>query len=291
MNIWFHIQGSSRLLARRKGPVARMVVVAAVGTLWCLAGGMWGVAVWRDLDRRAEQMSIDIIGPADSTNQAIRAMAQDMRRRPSVKSVQVLTSDQVWSEFANEMHLESDDLREVAAVPSILRIQLRPPMVSLSATEKFVRSLVDMYPEATARIVWPRPYVEMLDAGRANVIIFGSVAGLLSLVLFLWALTYAFRAEIHRAGSDLKVAALLGAPNAWIAAPHLLVGSVAGAVGLVLGLGILCIARPTMLTQWVWLGNVSLNEIFIGACAIVFLGLLLCWWQSIASVKGATRTR
>ncbi|MBC8124645.1 MAG: hypothetical protein H7X70_02820 [Candidatus Kapabacteria bacterium] len=291
MNIWFHIQGASRLLARRKGPLARMVVVAIVGTLWCLAGGIWGVAVWRDLDRRAEQMSIDIIGPADSTNHAIHAMAQDMRRRPSVKSVNVLSSDDVWSEFANEMHLESDDLREVAAVPSILRLQLLPPMVSVTATEKFIRSLEAMYPEATARIVWPRPYVEMLDAGRSNVLIFGSVAGLLSLVLFLLAVTYAFRAEIHRAGSDLKVAALLGAPNSWIAAPHLLVSIIAGAVGLGIGVGLLCIARPYMLAQWMWLGNVTVNEILIGACAIAVLGLVLCWWQSIVSVKGATRTR
>ncbi|MCX6140090.1 MAG: hypothetical protein NTX15_04550 [Candidatus Kapabacteria bacterium] len=291
MSLWFHVQGAGRLLARRRGPVLRMMVVAAVGTIWCLAGATLGVSVWRDLDRRAQEMTIDVIGPNDSTNQAINAMAMDMRRRPSVASVTLMNGEAVWREFSHDMHLESDDLRDVAAVPTILRIHLRPVLVSMSSTDRFVRSLREMYPEATSDVVWPKPYVEMIDASRRSVLVFGIVAGLLSLVLFLIAAAYAFRAEIHRAGSDLNVAALLGASVSWIAAPHLLVSLVAGAVGLLIGVGVVLVARPYAYVYASWLEHVSVGEILLWAALVGILGLALSWWQSFIGVKGASRLR
>lgn len=289
MSLWFHMQGAGRLLTRRKGPVIRMVFVALVGTVWCLSGAVWGVAVWRDLDRRAQEMSVDVIGPQDSLDVAIRAMAADMRKRPSIAGVRLMSGDVVWREFAREMRLEADDLREVASVPTILRLNLRPNMVSVTSTDRFVRSLKDMYPEATASIVWPRDYVEMLDAGRRDVIVLGGVAGVLSLILFFLSVTYAFRAEIHRAGSDLRVAALLGASVSWIAAPHLIVGLVAGAVGLTLGTGLVLLARPYALEHAAWLHTVHVVEIVSWTAMIVVSGVVLSWWQSASSVRGATR--
>ncbi len=289
MSMWFHLQGAGRLLTRRKGPVIRMVFVALIGTVWCLSGAIWGVGVWRDLDRRAQEMSVDVIGPADSTNTAIKAMAADMRKRPSIAAVRLMSDDAVWREFAQEMKLGADDLREIASVPTILRLNLRPNMVSIDATDRFVRSLHDMYPEATASIVWPRPYVEMLDAGRRDVIVLGGVAGFLSLILFFLSVMYAFRAEIHRAGSDLRVASLLGATASWIAAPHLIVSLVAGAVGLVLGVGSILIARPYAIHHAVWLQTVRVDEIFIWTSFVVVIGMGLSWWQSIITVKGAAR--
>lgn len=291
MSLWFHFQGAGRLLARRRGPVMRMVVVAMVGTIWCLAGTTWGVAVWRDLDRRAQEMSIDVIGSIDSTNQAITTMAHDLRRRPSVASVSLMNGDAVWREFSREMHLETDDLRDVAAVPPILRIHLRPALVSVTTTERFVRSLKEMYPEATSEIVWPKPYVEILDAGRRSVLVFGLVAGVLSLILFLIAIAYAFRAEIHRAGSDLNVAALMGASVSWIAAPHLLVSLAAGAIGLILGAVFVVIARPYAFLYAEWLAQVAVGEILFWSGLIGLLGIMLSWWQSFVAVKGASRAR
>ncbi|MBK6290637.1 MAG: hypothetical protein IPI24_00805 [Ignavibacteria bacterium] len=289
MSLWFHMQGAGRLLTRRKGPVVRMIFVAFIGTVWCLSGAVWGVAVWRDLDRRAMEMSVDVIGPNDSLDVAIRAMAADMRKRPSIIGVRLMSGDAVWREFAHDMRLEADDLREVASVPTILRLNLRPNMVSLAATDRFVRSLKDIYPEATSSIVWPRAYVEMLDSGRRDVIVFGGVAGILSLILFFLSVTYAFRAEIHRAGSDLRVAALLGASTSWIAAPHLIVGLVAGAIGLALGSGVVLLARPYALQHAAWLQTVRITEIVAWTSFVVIAGIALSWWQSAISVRGATR--
>ena len=289
--MWFHIQGAGRLLTRRKGPVTRMILVALVGTVWCLAGGALGLSVWRDIDRRAGEMIVDVVMQHHTTDAEIRSIVADLRRRPSVARADYLSSEQVWKNFSQELKLESDDLREVAAVPRIIRLRLQSRIVSVSKTVVFIRSVQDTYPESIDRIVWPRAFAEMIDSSRRDVIGFGGVAGTLSLILFLLAVAYAFRAEIHRAGADLSVAALLGATPGWIAAPHIIVGGVCGLVGLVFGVTLVVIAREIGSASAPWISSVSAVEILVGALLIAMLGLLMTWWQSIISVRRIARRR
>lgn len=291
MSFWFHQQGALRLLVRRKGPVARMILVALFGSIWCLAGAVLGVAVWRDLDRRAEDMTIDVVANTQGGDSALLSMLSDLRRRPSVLRAEYLAPDRVWKEFAAELRLDAQDLREVVATPSMLRIHLRASHATTTKTQVFVQTLRDTYPDACERVVWPRAYIEMIGAARRDIIGFGGAAGMLSVVLFLIGVAYAFRAEIQRAGTDLTVASLLGATPTWIAAPHIIVGVTAGFVGLGLGVAAIFIALGVAGPTAPWLFNVSAKEIMIAGGILGLLGIFMSVWQSIVAVHSAIRRR
>lgn len=289
--MWFHWQGAMRLLRRRTGPVLRMVVVAFIGSVWCLVGTALGIGAWRDLDGRAGQLTVDIVARDSAASADLATLVADLRRRPIVASAALMSRDDVWADFARDLQLRADDLREVAHVPVIARITLRPHAVRTATIDGFVRSVRDRYPETVASVVWPTATVDMIDRSRRTLLVFGGAALLLSLIVFVVAVAYAFRAEIHRAGADLRVADLMGATPGWIAAPHLLVSIIAGAGGLILSATAVVLAAPSALEHAPWLATVRTEELALTAGAIALLGLLLSWWQSVRAVKGAVRVR
>jgi cell division protein FtsX len=268
-----------------------MVAVAFVGTIWCLAGTALGLGVWRDLDAQAARCTIDVVVREYSSEASLSTMVSDLRRRGIVSSAQLMNSDDVWTDFARDLQIRSQDLRDVAHVPAIVRVRLQPASLDRRTVESFITSVRTTYPESVETIVWPESYVDMIERGRRSLVVFGGAALLLSLVLFVVAVSYAFRAEIHRAGADLRVADLMGATPTWIAMPHLIVSLLSGVAGLILGVGLAVGVRAPAIMHAPWLQTVRIEEILLAAAAVAVLGLLLSWRQSVRAVTRAVRLR
>jgi cell division protein FtsX len=109
--------------------------------------------------------------------------------------------------------------------------------------------------------------------------------------MFLLAILYAFRAELHRAEPDLNVGVLLGASSSFVAMPHVLVSTIAGALGLGIAAGILALAWPQMTAHASWLATVQPHEVVVMGSVLAVAGLLVCWWQSVSTVSRRTRAK
>ena len=108
--------------------------------------------------------------------------------------------------------------------------------------------------------------------------------------MFMIGLVYAFRAEIHVAGGDLRVGSLLGAPPRWIATPHILVSMFSGFIGLVLAGGAIYALIATSIDKAPWLKAVKYEEFAMMAIGITSIGLVLSIWQSMREARRAVRT-
>lgn len=289
--MWFHIQAAGRLMARRKGPVARMVLVALVASAWCIAGAMWALGTWRDAEERASAMVIDVVCGTDSTGVSARELAPMIARRSDVFEATVRSGEAVWREFAGELKIANDDLRDVAELPPMIAVRLRPEFVSLGHVERVIAELRQTHSRSIASITWSRSYVAMVEEYRRTLLVFGGAAGVLSLILFGVGITYAFRAEIHRAGTDLRVAELLGARARWIAAPHTIVGLVAGAIGLLIGVVIVIILQESARSLAPWVARTTVQEVLVAAGCLALAGAAISWVQSLLAVGEAIRRR
>lgn len=279
MSLWFHWRAAMQLLKRRKGPVIRMVAVAMIGALWSVVGGSWFLATWRDIDRQASEVRIDFMVRSEADDAAVREAVQDIGELPAVDHARYVRENEVWREFSDEVGAD-DDLRAVVTLPRFIRVV---PLVDACTTNQLTlmtSSLLSRYQEVVHNATWPREYVRVLDARRRDVVVLAIIATALSLVMFVLAVAYAFRAEIHAAGGDLRVGMLLGASRLWTAMPHLLISMIAGAIGVVLSAGIIAAVANVTLEHVPWLARVQAHEVALILVGLSGLGILASLWQS-----------
>jgi cell division protein FtsX len=286
MRLWFQGMASKALMKRRKWPVLRMVLVAFTGSVWCIAGGSWILAVWREVDAQAENVRVEIFLHSDASDSTANNFVLAVRQMPGVESARLVSGDELWNSFAREVGAE-DELREIVELPSIVRFTLRSQFVRAPSLALLTAAIERQYPEIVREVVWPREFVAILDSRRSDVTILGFSAAVLSIVMFSIALMYAFRAEIHQAGGDLELGALLGASRTAIATPHFVVGVVAGVLGLVSAwvFGIIVLMNGTLLLPW--LRYVDSIDVVLIASSLLVPGLIIAWSLSINAVRRA----
>ncbi len=290
MMFWFAPRAARRIAVARKGAVLRIFVVSVFGTLWCLAGGAVALGIWRDVDRRATETRFDIIVADSTTAERAANILADLRRKPGVMAAEYKSSSVVWREFSATLGIADTDLQTIASVPAVIRLQLAPSQANPKALRSLENGIRILYGNAVADIVWSKPYAELLELQRRDVALFSLIAGALSLVLFSVAISYSFRAEIHRATDDLRVGVLLGASWSWTAMPHFMVSATVGAMGVLVATGVLLLARPLVESNYPWVASVSTLELLIAAVGIAVVGKALAWWQSYRAVRSGVKT-
>lgn len=288
MSLWFHTAAAGRLLSRRTGPVIRMILVALFGSLWCVIGAVWTIATWRSIQDQARSIQVDVFLRPTASDRDARTLDRAIAQLPSVDHVRLIREQEVWREFSGDVDVD-DDLRAVVAMPRIVRFWPRAERASVAELDATSAHLERAFADRVEQVVWSRELAEVVESRRRDLLVLAGVAGSLSVVLFLLALVYAFRAEIHVAGGDLRVGTLLGARAGWIAMPHLIVSAVSGAIGLLLALAIIAGSAPMVLDQVPWVGVVRMQEIGIIVGALAVPGFLVCWWQSWAAGRAAVR--
>jgi len=284
--MWFHVTAAGRLLTRRRGPVLRMVFVAWIGTLWCVAGGVWTLATYRAVQRQASTIQVDVILRPTTTEANARIMIRGIRTQYGVGSAELLREQDVWAEFAADVDID-DRLRSVVAMPRLIRWS----PTAAGGTARNIRAVISRieqtYADQIDDIVWSEELASVVDARRRDVLMLGSVAGGLSLLLFLIAVTYSFRAELHAAAADLRVGSVLGASSSWVAMPHVLVSMITGALGLLLALATIAGVAPTALSRLPWVAEVRIADVGLMVAGLAGVGVISSWWQSLAAGRRA----
>ncbi len=290
MSLWFHVRSAGGLLRRRKGPVVRMVTVAMIGTLWSVVGGSWFLATWRDIDRVAGDVRIDLLVRSEASDSAVREAVEEIRELPSADLVRFVRENEVWREFSNDVGAE-EDLRAVVTMPRFIRIIPNSDAATMSQLTLMTSAILTRYGDVVHNATWPREYVRLLDSRRNDVMILAIIAGALSLIMFMLAVAYAFRAEIHAAGDDLRVGAILGASLWWTAMPHILVSLVAGALGLGLASALVAGAAGPVLERVPWFAAVRPDEVMLIVGGLGAVGIIVSLWQSLVIARRAHALR
>jgi cell division protein FtsX len=290
MSLWFHMRAAGQLLKRRKVQVLRMAAVAMVGTLWCVVGGLWSVATWRDIDRQAAEVRIDLLVRVEATDSAVRVVVRELSELPSVDHVRFVRENEVWREFSGDVGAD-DDLRAVVSMPRLIRLAPKTTAATTGQLLLMTSSVLSQFGDVVYDVAWPRAYVDVLDARRRDLTVLAIIAGALSLVMFVLAASYAFRAEIHTAGGDLKVGALLGASSAWVAMPHLFVSILAGIAGVVLAGTFVAVGARFAVERLPWVRTVEADEVVLLLAVLALVGLTVSVSQSLLAARSAQRIK
>ena len=289
MTLWFHLLAARSVLRRQPRAVVRMTLTSMVATLWCLVGGIWAVASWRETQAMASETLMELYVPSDAGSDVVSGLVQTLRAMPSIGSVRVIDGDRILRTFQKDVGIDAT-LTDMLQPPTVVQCTMDPAFVTMQHMTSTSDACKAAFPLLTG-VHWSQEYVYAIERRRADILVMGSVAAALSAIMFLLAILYAFRAELHRAEPDLNVGVLLGASSSFVAMPHVLVSSVAGALGLGLAAGVLALAWSQMTVHASWLSAVRPHEVIIMGAFLAVAGLIVCWWQSVSTVSRRTRAK
>ncbi len=285
-----HWAAAAAVVRYRKRAVLRMVCVAAALGLWILFGTLWATSAYRDIQAESRKVRMEVMVAPDSPDSVARSIAATIEALPSVAAVRLVHELEVWREFTEEVGVE-DDLRAVVRMPRIIRVTFHPEAVTTLRLSLLASALALNHAEHCSEVVWPRQWVYNLDARRRDLIILGTVAGVLSALLYIGGLGFAFRSELHQAAPDLQYAALLGGTPHWIAMPHIIVGVIAGTAGVLVACGALLLVWYTFASQVQWLMRATVADVLLTSIALTVGVGILSYLQALAAARAATNVR
>lgn len=277
-----------RLLLRRKGPVARMVGTAFLGSMWCVVGVIWVLGMMRETDSIATTVELHISIRQGTGADTVGIMHRSIAHMPAIARVRLERGPDVARSFFRSMDLEDPSLAEIITMPDVLLVTPRPAFCTTDRMKMLERTLRSTYPEIE-RIVWPEALVHAIERRQSDLVLLGTVAGALSLFFFVLALWYAFRAEIHTADADLAIGTIMGAGPWFIAAPHILVGIIATITGTGLAALVAWASWTQVLAAVPWTVAVAPQEIGLTLGGAAIAGCLASIWQSIFATRRASK--
>ncbi len=287
--MWFQWIAFGRLMRFRARPVARMTLIALLTTLIVACGYWWGMATWRDIERMSANVTMDVFVDDDASDSVLVSNMKLMSTLPGVRHVQFDHGEQVWAMYREHVRLDGDDLAEIVELPHRLRLTMRPigAIASrMTETEDLVKSMVA---NDLVRVVWSPTHVEQLRNRREEFRLAVIVGASLIVLLIMVAVVYAFRAEVHHAGIDLSVGAVLGAAPSTTAFPHFLACATAAVVGAAFACLLLALARPPVLDRVFWLGAVTAIEVVVVVLAVMVALIIEGWLLTYAAARKSAR--
>lgn len=288
MTMWFHRTAIGRILRRHPGAMVRMVATATIVALWTLVGTAWLVGAWRDTQAMTSGITVELHWSPSTSDSTLRAAARSLRAMPAWHTVEIRHADAVWADLVRDLDLDGDVLRDVADVPDVIRLRPRPPY----GTVRWMTLLTDVIEQRyrdVDTVVWSTSYVEAVERRSTDIVVLGAAAAVLTLLLLFVVAGYTFRSNLHRAGDDLAIGALVGATPRFLAVPHMVIAWLAGATGLAL-------AGATVATLWTlygpelpWTWRLLPTDIWIAVAVLAAGGVLAGWLQALLAVRHAMR--
>jgi len=272
MSMWYHLPTVGSMLRKRMRIAIRIFFVALFGSLWCLAGGVWTLATWRDIEQATGQVTVDVYFASGTPDSVILEARQYIAESPFVAAAWRVQAEQVWRQFESELNLSNDStLRTIVEMPRIIRVLPKANHVSVPELSALADAIRRSGWDSIAEVPWPQTYVSLLDRRRADLLVMGSIAGGLSLALFAVVLLSSLRAEFDRARADVAVAHLVGASRLFVAMPHILLAVLCCFVGIGVSAGGTALLWQDLVVAWQdWLGVVLAEE--VGVAGALLLG-------------------
>lgn len=257
--IWIHVLLCRRALAHQP---LRWISVLLLSLLisTCALGYWWATSsVRHDLMRQAGELAIDIIVAPEADSVSVLECIDNLHRRPDVGSVTLLSSRHVWNLFQQELGVEAGGLTDVAAMPRVIQVQLRPETASYQRASAIRKHVYAYHQGVVDRVLIPsRAFIELdrrvSDAEQARSV------GMWSLLL-VWIATGAIvTRSFHMRIVVPSVNTMLGKPQAWGTATVTILTGVLVVFAVGASFAIMSLLAPNVQTFFPWL--VSLGTVF-----------------------------
>lgn len=258
--MWIHMHIIRRAIARR--PLLWIARCLCMILLALLSISTWWIGSSRiaDLERQASLLTVDVILMPDVDLDAGSIPAHDcrasVRRRPDVVSAKLLSRHTVWRLFQYELGIQSGGLTDLATMPSVIQVRLRPTFATLKNAYSVRDYLLRNHRDVIDRVLIPEAaYIEigsMAAQVRTNRT-WGMVITLALVLIGLVVMTISVRKEVL----PVPLHTVLGKSPSWG------VAYVIGCVGLlaviacILALALVVTISPHLQTHVPWLCNAS----------------------------------
>jgi cell division protein FtsX len=157
--MWIHMQIIRRSVAQRPLLwIARcfgMIFLAAVliATWWV------GTSRIKDIERQASLLTLDVILMPDAESDAGSLQVQEclaaLHRRPDVVSATLLDSRGVWQLFQYELGMQPGGLTDLATMPSVIQVRLKPAFATLKNAKSVRGYLLRNHRDVIDRVLIP----------------------------------------------------------------------------------------------------------------------------------------
>lgn len=155
-----------------------LVVVAMI--FWWVS-----TSVKHDLQRQAQQLTIDIVVLPNAEQSLVEECAANLRRRPDVASVTLLDSRTVWMLFQRELGVQSSGLTDVASMPNVIQVQLNGSWASAQRAKAVQNHVYAAHQGVVERVLIPRHAFQEIDVKIDDIMLIRTIgAPILLLVAF-----------------------------------------------------------------------------------------------------------
>lgn len=277
MKIWFQWMAFGRLLKFRTHAAIRMTLIAFLTSLIAAAGYCLAMATWLDVERMSRDVTMDVFVSEQASDSTLATYVSTIYALPGVAYAQMDRGDEVWESYTDRLNIEDDDLGEVVHLPTRIRLSMSSMGTSASRMIETERLVTMILGNDLVHIAWSPTQVNMRAHRREELRMACIIGSVLFLLLVMVSVVYSFRAEVHDAGTDLSIGAVLGAAPSTSAFPHFLVCVLTAVLGAGLVCGLLTIARPHVLPGIPWLSTVSLADC-VKVVLVVMTALIVEGW-------------
>ena len=289
MKMWFQWTAFGRLLRFRARPVGRITLVAFLTALIVACGFWWGMATWRDIERMRADVTMDVFIDDGASDVAIASNMKQLSALPGVQRAQFDDGERVWATFSERMRIGGDELAQIVELPHRIRLTMRTIGTTASRMSETEALATTIAGSDLIRVVWSPSHIEQLNRRREELTIAVAVGSSLFLLLLMVSIVYSFRAEVHHAGTDLSVGAVLGAAPSTTAFPHFLVCAAAAVVGSALACLLLAVVRPFILDRVSWLSSVMAMEVLYVVLGVMIALIAEGWLLTYAAAHKSAR--
>lgn len=284
LRVWLlrHIQVALSSLGRMsRSPIGTLMTTTVIGIAVSLPTGMWVM-----LDN-VKQLSgswegsatISVFLKNDHTETQVIAFAEQLRRRPQISNVQLITRDDALVEFQQLSGFgKALDVLQENPLPPVLVITPEREHSEPALAEKLLNELKQepLTDFAQLDLEWVKRFHAITEIAIRGVIVLGSVLSLAVLLI----IGNTIRLEIQNRHDEIEITKLIGATNAFIRRPFLYIGFWYGLIGgltawLLVSISLWLLSGPIEKLTGLYHSEFSLDILGPAGTVIVLLGTAL----------------
>ncbi|MBU3699615.1 MAG: hypothetical protein FGM33_06330 [Candidatus Kapabacteria bacterium] len=249
--MWAHMMTARGFVRRRPWSLLARVIVIALLAVFCASVVTVLFEIERDISRTAESIVVDVVLPDSLAQSDLDDLMLSLRRRPDVGKYELMTPERVWAEFQSEIGVSSSGLSEIAAMPHILRVNLKADFVTTQHARDFAASVRRRHQGAVDDVILPMNAVVDVERRRSDLMSVTWIArAVLAALCLLFVLISTGRLDAAR---RVKLSAVLGPAPAWFGTGPMLAMMLADLVGGLIAVGAVFFIAPSVKLMYSWI--------------------------------------
>lgn len=288
MTWWFLMRASGAVMRQHPWTALRLIATSLVGILVIVMSASWALAQLRQVDQEASTIRVEMFLLPELADSVAMSTMKAVRAHPGITAARLVRESEAWDEFSSSVG-PMDDLRPVVHLPQRIRIWVQAELMRADSLAMLASELRTTHSMVATDVVWPREYVQALDARRTDLVLLGSIAvgSIIILSLLSWIGTN--RTFLASATEAIKASTTLGSSRLAAVLPTMFVMALTTIVGSALAYG--CFVGLQQYGGLAWMMQVHHAEALQWCAVLCAANVLLVVWQSVRTAGRIAKVR